>query len=283
MNSTLDGFFGAGMNILERLTWQDWAAACGVVFGIVTLLAFLDQRRSAKKMEILATWAGLNLDKTMSEKEIRGLLSQKADMEDQVRHKIPALARRAVLHEQRKLHEKAVAEHFTAWQLTSHELGLKDAASSISPELQKVIVEDIVPPFLRHERRDRFRTRVTVLSVILAVFATLLPSPLGGIFALLMSVPLIYAAARLYALNEGVERACKIIGRWCHLGYATVSLTFIVSGCLLGFYENGAATKVYLRNSALIVGTFLALAYFFVRKWLDQFVAHLCSTPKVVG
>jgi hypothetical protein len=271
------------MDFAYRFTWQDWVTIVSLVFGVVSLIAYLDQRRSAREMTILAKWAGLNLDKSMSEAQVRELLTQKAVMEEQITRKVPALARRAVLQEQSKLHEQAIAEHFATWQTIANELESKASLSVLEPQLQQALLDRIVPRYMRRERRDRLRTRVTVLSVVLAVFAASLPSPLGSIFGGIMALPLLYAAARLYALNEDAAYAYRYLRPWVHLGYMVIVLTIEAAGLVLRFYPGSASSGESLSRALIIVGVFLAVLYVIARKWIDRLLKHICSTPGLVS
>lgn len=66
------------------LEWKDWLTIGGFIFGIVTLIAYIEQSRSAKGTAALTKWAELNLDKTISEQEIKRLLAQKSAMEEKL-------------------------------------------------------------------------------------------------------------------------------------------------------------------------------------------------------
>jgi len=89
---------------ISNLKWQDWAAAVGIIFGIITLLAYLDQRRANKKQNTLIEFVKRHVDKEVTEETIRKLDAQREALQRQVREHIPALARSAVLREQAEAH-----------------------------------------------------------------------------------------------------------------------------------------------------------------------------------
>src|SRR5687767_6977247 len=99
-------------DFIVGLRWQDWLTIGGFFFGLVTLLAYIEQRRSTKDASKIAQWAERNLDKAISENEIKNLLVQKAAMQEEISQNIPALARMAVIREQAEHHRTATAEHF---------------------------------------------------------------------------------------------------------------------------------------------------------------------------
>jgi hypothetical protein len=272
--------------MFSQLTWQDWVAIGSFTFSVVTIIAYVDQRRSTKRTALLSRWAELNLDKTLSEEQINTLTEQKAIMEEQVSLKIPALARLAVLREEAQLHERAVAEHFIAWQAARNHLESETVELGIDPQIQQAISDHILPRYIRLERRDRLRTRVTVLSVALAAFSAVMPFPISTVFGLLVTIPLIYAGARLYALNvEDSERAFKVLRPYCHAVYGISAVGF---GLLGWFILVNAGSDPVTKSVALVllVGAGgLALLYFFLRDWIDRRVKQLCSTapPLRVG
>ena len=43
-NDMLDGIF----ETLRSLSWQDWIGLAGFAFGVISIIAYVDQRRAAK-------------------------------------------------------------------------------------------------------------------------------------------------------------------------------------------------------------------------------------------
>ena len=264
--------------LFSQLQWRDWATIVGVLFGIVSLVAYYDQRRSARNMAILTKWAGLNLDKSISEEQIQELLKQKAAMEEQITRKIPGLARNAVLKEEAQLHEKALAEHFVAWQCIQRELQTESERSGLDPQLHQAILDLILPRYARLDRRDRLRTRVTVLSIALAASSAALPFPVNTALGLIVTIPLLYAGARLFALNtEDPARAFKVLRVYFHLVYMGMALIIAIVGLFLKLYATGGASR-YFPTVFIIVGVLLVVVYPFIRRAIDSFVLNTCST-----
>jgi len=259
------------------LKWQDWAAIFGLLFGIVSLIAYYEQRRSASRSATLLKWAALNLDKSISEEQIKALSEQKTAMEEQIARKLPALARTAVLQEQAQLHEKLAAEHFIAWQAIKREQQTESDRSGLDPQLQRAILDLIVPRYMRLDRRDRLRTRVTVLSVALAAFSAVLPFPLNSALGILMALPLLYAGARLYVLNEDTKQAYKIIRPYCHLCYICTALTLGAIGLYLFLFSVQGPVNSRVGKMLLVAGGFLVAIYLLIRRWIDKGVARLCN------
>jgi hypothetical protein len=66
------------------LRWQDWLTIGGFFLGLVTLLAYIEQKRSTRDASQIAQWAERNLDKAISEDEFKNLLAQKAAMQEEI-------------------------------------------------------------------------------------------------------------------------------------------------------------------------------------------------------
>ncbi len=230
---------------LSQIKCQDGVVIANFLFGLLTLAAYLDQRRSARQTATLAKWAELNLTKSISESDIRTLLKQKVAMEEEITRRIPALARAAVLREQIDLHERALAEHAIGWQSATKELNLQAGLSGIDSNLQDAIFDRIVPRHIRQERRDRLRTRVAVLCIVLAVSSSLFPVPISTVMGILLAIPIIQIAFRLYVLNEGFDHAFKVLCPWCYRTWLLVAAALCLGGILALSYASTARLAYY--------------------------------------
>jgi hypothetical protein len=263
------------IDFVANLQWRDWLTIGGFLFGIVTLIAYIEQRRSTKDAAKLIKWAELNLDKTISEEEIKKLLAQKSAMEDQIAQNIPALARIAVLKEQAELHRTAIAEHFSAWEKLTSELGSAVPIPGLEPQIQTAILDRIVPRFEREQEVNRLRTRITVLSVGVAAASTVLPFGLGSVLGVILAPALISAALRLYALSEESTGAYKSLRPWIHIAYGTCALLIGGFGVLLLTIGGVTSAGVYIAYAACGVGLTLILVYPWARKKIDHWLAAM--------
>lgn len=266
----------------SALTWQEWLAIFSVAFGVLGLavgfVSYVSQRRSTVQTAALAKWAQLSADKTLSESDIKNLSLQKTAMQEEVSRKIPAIAREAVLREQLTLHEQAIAEHAHNLELIRRELNSETALSSLDPAVRQAIFDRILPRYERHERRDRIRTRITVLAVALAVGATMIPAPGNTIFVFFVGLLLIYTSARLYALNEEPTRAFNKLRPLCHLSYAASILVLLAMGIFMKSGTPLRSAKGYGAMAIMAAGGLLAISYFFARTRIDHFANLLCGT-----
>lgn len=175
---------------LGALTWQDVAAAVGVLFGVISVIAYWEQRRASRAQENLLEFAKRHVDKDLSVEAIQQLQGQRRALELEVSEGLPVLARQAVLKEQAELHARATAEHFREWSRVTDELQAQSAAMPLDPSLQAVILDRLLPRFEHDRLVERLRTRITALSVALALTSSLLPFPVSTLLAAALAVPL---------------------------------------------------------------------------------------------
>jgi hypothetical protein len=187
---------------MSKLTWQDLAAAAGVLFGIISTIAYLDQRRSSKNQSVLLEVAKRHVSKEISEETIKQLDDQKKSLELEVSQRIPYLARQAVLKEQAQLHAKAAAQHFTAWRQITGELESTVNIEGMDPLFVSVIVDKLLPKYERDQEIELLRNRITGLSVVLALISTLFPYPLNVVVSIAVAAPLLMSLIRFMKLQQ---------------------------------------------------------------------------------
>ncbi|MFQ6404513.1 hypothetical protein ACIDE9_07065 [Methylophilus sp. 'Pure River'] len=257
------------------LEWKDWLTIGGFIFGIVTLIAYIEQRRSAKGTAALTKWAELNLDKTISEQEIKRLLAQKSEMEEQITKNIPSLARVAVIKEQAELHRQALAQHFSTWQKLTAELESSVPVPGLDPKIQNVILDQIIPRFQQEQEINKLRSRITVLSVSIAAASAVLPFGLGSMLAIMFAPALISAAIRLHALTEDSANSFKSLRPFVHLAYVVATLVMGGFGVVLLNVDNLTMVGIYIAWALCGLAILLAMSYPLIRKKLDRWLALL--------
>ena len=80
---------------IQALKWQDWATAASFIFGLITLIAYIDQRRSAKQSQPVLEFARRHVSKDITEESIRSLVAQQRAIQDQINQNLPRLVNRA--------------------------------------------------------------------------------------------------------------------------------------------------------------------------------------------
>jgi hypothetical protein len=270
------------LDFVTSLRWQEWLTIFGFLFGLVTLVAYIDQRRSNRQGSKLAEWAERNLDKSISEEQIRDLVGQKRSMEAEIRSSIPALARAAVIKAQVQLRRDAIAEHYIAWEALNHELATEEAVARLSPEIRDAIVNQVMPDYLKEQEQNRLRTRISVLSVGSAIVSSIIPFGLGALIALFLVPALGSAAARLYLLSEQRESAVRTLQGWLRGGYVAFGVGAVGAGLASVF--TGDYVDRNFGIAFLVAGVVVLILYpfasYLIRKWLTSIVRPTFSMDK---
>src|ERR1043165_9629762 len=93
-----------------RPSFDNVAGAVGILFGIVGIVAYLEQRRSERAQQDVIKFVQRHLDKSITEETLAKLSDQLKLMRQQTDEEIPKLARRAVLQEQAERLKTVIAE-----------------------------------------------------------------------------------------------------------------------------------------------------------------------------
>lgn len=273
------------LSALTALTWRDWATLVGVLFGVVTLLAFLEQRRAMRQQSDLLEFVRRHVSRDISEDAIRQLGQQRAAMELQVTEHIPALARAAVLREQAEAHAAAVSYHFVEWKRIQASLGNSPSGGLLDPAIESIIVDRLVPRYERQATLDRLRNRITVFSVALALVSALLPFPLNSAAGVLLAIPL--AGTLLQFFRASAEPA-EVKATLRPLAIALYVVACVAGvGFSLFLFALGLTARDTLTPSGwglawflLIVGAAGGIMAPWLLKRLDSYLARLGSIPR---
>lgn len=270
---------------VAALTWRDWATVVSVLFGVITLLAFLEQRRSLGQQADLIQFVRRHVSRDISEDAIRNLEKQRAAMQVQVAQHIPALARAAVLREQADAHAVAVSQHFIEWQRIQGILGTKSSGSALDPAIEAIVVDRLVPRYERQATQDRLRNRITVFSVALALVSALLPFPLSSAAAAVLGIPLAATLLQFFRTSaepEEVRRTLRPIALVLYVVSCVAAASFAVMLFVIRFKEGDALTSsgLILTWILLVAGIAGGAMTPLFRKGLDVYLARLTSTEK---
>lgn len=261
------------------LTWQDFATVGGVLFGVVTLMAYLDQRRATKSQAAIIEFVKRHVDKDISEETLKQLQSQREGIEKQIKDHLPALARAAVLKEQAAAHAAAVSQHYKDWKRIQDELVSSPTQGVIDNTIESIITDRLLPEFEKREGVEKLRNNITTISVCLALSSTLIPHPLSDLIAAGLAAPLIGFLAQFYKATNDPERLRKTLRDIVLIVYVAVSAAGILVGALF-FAASGNITDLrkIIRVILPCVG-FIALGLFsFFRKFVDSRLSGTIAT-----
>jgi hypothetical protein len=257
----------------QRLTWQDWATALGVLFGILSLIAYIEQRRATKNQNVFVEFAKRNVDKQVTEEQLRELATQKLSMERQVAQAIPALARSAVLGEQLAVHARALAEHYQRWVTISEELkSTNQQQADIDPAIRAAIEDKLIPSHEAAQRRDDLKTRLTILGVASGLAATALPSPADYLVQGVVAIPLFITLASLINLS-----ASPI---WLkRLGFLMMAtyLGIVFAGCVLGYILLSKSNVTGFGRITGVAMAILSIACVITSPWVWRWINNVTA------
>jgi DNA-binding transcriptional MerR regulator len=262
------------IEFILSLTWQDWATAIGVIFGTITLIAYLDQKRSSKQQQTLLDFVERHLDKDISTDVIKELAEQRRAMEEQIKFHIPNLARNAVLKEQAESHAQAISHHFKEWKQICSELDDSLIGEGLSPEIEEIITDRISPQYEKRWAIDNIRNRITVLSVVIAISSTFLFYPINMLVGIPLAIPLLKDLVELLKIQGISKDFSKNIKYGIVIAYLFGALLLAFLGVALivdGFIETPGKVVAYgLIFISLVMVVFILKFFRLVGLYLDN-------------
>lgn len=240
--------------------WQDWATAIGIIFGVVTLIAYLDQRRSNKHQNKLIEFVSRHLDKDISEETIENLKKQQKEMQRQVQENLPALARAAVLKEQAELHASALAYHYNEWSKINTELENSPTQGKLDREIENIITDRISPKYEQKWALDEVRNRITILSATMALTSTFLFYPLNLFVAIPLALPLTKGVLEFFKLQGISQITAKRINTSYLIIYLS-SITLLASCGLFFLLSDNIDTEGKVIGGFMLIAAFLTILF----------------------
>jgi hypothetical protein len=174
----------------------------GTVFGVI---AWLDGRKKDRAYKYLLDAAEKNIDKNLTDEQIRANQSEVARTADQIEQlrkrietEIPIEAKRTVLK------DRIDASILTLQATLASTLDLKNqlAALGVSPdlplELTKAVEAEILPEYVNNARRETLKTYLIIVMGILTLISAVLPGELMLVIKLPLLVIGISILSRLF-------------------------------------------------------------------------------------
>lgn len=267
------------LNFFAKMTWQDWVAAIGFIFGVISFIAYWEQKRATKQQEKFFEFAKRHVDKDITEEQLKMLLIQKATMESQITQQIPLLARLAVLKEQAELHVNAIVGHYSQWKNIADEIASRENVSPIDPKIEAFILDKILPQYELRRYQETIRTRVTVLSISMALASSILPFLVKDLVVYMLAIPLVSSLLKLFSMQEDFSHYLPWIRRAIYLIYLGVIITASVLGSIILF---GSFQLESVKSLGIVAWTFAGILLILSplsKKAIDIFLNSL-TKPK---
>ncbi|MBQ2968462.1 MAG: hypothetical protein IJE10_10135 [Clostridia bacterium] len=182
------------------------ATLIGTIVGIGGWLESKKSKKELKNYEYLFRIAANNIDRDLTKEQLEQLHKEKNEMQQKVmglnkiiKEDIPFEARRTVLFDRLKEDEKYLIESFTKYKNTKSEYEkIEQIENNIPEEILTEIELHIMPDYLSEQRKQRYMSMFTYISVGSAILSVLPLTRVLGNFVILWSL---YPLIRICALN----------------------------------------------------------------------------------
>lgn len=190
--------------LVEFLTWQNFFTGTGFVFGIITLIAYLDQKSTNRKQsEILDFVKNENNKKLVVELE-----KTKANLENEIVEKIPGLGKRAILEEQMEFYKKVVADNYKELKEIEKQVGHESLNKiNLSPTIKNYILSELYPKYHLTELKNQTRDRIILFIGTVVLSSIFAPLGIDIYLKILFGLYLIYEIIKLFILNSSSSDA----------------------------------------------------------------------------
>lgn len=163
---------------LSKIEWQDIVTVLSIFFGVITLIAYFDQRKSNKQNKNIIKFINRQLDRDITIEEVNLLKSKKKDLELVVEKQIPNIGRAAILKEQQEFLQKQLYQNYESLlevieKLNS--LGQNIDISQINPEIRDHIISEIAPKYSKEIRLKKIRDKIIILLALIIIIDVIVP------------------------------------------------------------------------------------------------------------
>ena len=194
------------MEIIQTLPWTNILAGLGVLFGIITLLGYIDQKRSNRELKTVITYLQRELDRDITEEEINKLKNKKDELESEVKEKIPKAGKIAILQDQSEYYQSVISDNFKSFegiQTKLNQLGANDPANELSPSMKNFILNEISPKYRLKNIKNKVVEKIFVLFALIFVAGTIMPT--NYLIKVILSLVLLFEVLKYYILNSSSE------------------------------------------------------------------------------
>jgi len=250
---------------------RDLISLVGVLFGIFSFLGYISQRRANKKNESLIQLAELNVDKSVTQKEINSLQQTKNQIQEDVTHKIPSLALAKVINEKIAFHKEQIHKNYTELK------GLQSQLDKIQPQNGFVISEEIeskVGEYLNTDSQLRqFRNQLIHIIIILTSIIVIFPFIgsqvlLGMLIGILI---LIYLGSNSTNKSDRIENYKLTANIFVSFMILIATIGLIYLAVYWSDYDINAKLYLALTCGPIIIGAFI------VRKPMQKSIEKICE------
>ncbi|MFD3317814.1 hypothetical protein ACE414_09265 [Alteromonas macleodii] len=261
------------MDIITELKWQDIVAILGLIAGVVTVIAYVDQRRKAASEQKLIDFVERHLERDISKEEILDLQTQKKKMEEEVSVLVPQLARQAALRQQEHMLQTSLLSYYVEWKKTKEELDSLKIDISLDEKLEKAVLDRMVPEYERKEKEQSYKDRLTILSMGIVFSRYILPYAIEDTVQIIMAIALGITLFQYVVTKYQGSKYSKHAAYTILVGYILAGLTSIAFGAALVTYSTWES-EVAFGYAFLIFGLLMIIPIKWIKTKLYQYLKY---------
>jgi len=251
--------------LTEILTWSNFFVGSSFMFGIVTLVAYLDQRRTNRENKALIAFARNEINK----EEVKELLELKENLEDDINNKIPGLGRIAILAEQSEFYEKVINENFIALEETKRQMELTGVKSPnhLNPVIKNYILNLIMPRHKREVQLSKVRDKIIIYMGLIVATKAFVPFNWSYSLTFILGFYLTYEIIKYFVLKGESFNEKNKVYILCKIFLKSIGgMTFLLCSYLLFELRADILIKFGKIHLIIMLISLFALLLFFFSK-----------------
>ncbi len=196
--------------LLEYFTFQNIVTILSLLFGIVTLLAFIDQKKSKKDKKVVNEFISRHLERDITIEEIESLTEKRTSLNDEVTKKIPQIGKISILKYQADFLKNEISQNYESLNYVNSQMkkiSKEQVLDDLSPEISKLILNELFPKFKRENFIRKIKDRIIVLIALIIVSGAIFPFGLDKYVKFIIGIFLvrdisIYFMSSFYRRNK---------------------------------------------------------------------------------
>jgi len=256
------------MEILNQITWQDAVTGLSVVFGLITLIAYLDQRRSNKEQSRMLEFVNRHLDKDITIEQINQLKDKKSKISIEVNDKIPTLGRIAILEDQADFYNRGLITNYQELKIINDKINLLKTQSSITevdPEIKNYLLREISPKYKFQELKQKSRDRIISLLAIIIAVGAIFPLGLDFYIQFVFGFYLVFEVLKYLVLDSDKKSDKEKLfenAEWISqfVGFGILSIGFIMRYSRFDIETDAFINFKFFETAFIAIGIIIALA-----------------------
>ena len=195
-------------DFFTEIKWQDIVTMLSIVFGLISLVAYLDQRKSNKMQSQYLEFVSRQLDRDITKEEVDHLINKKSELTSEIEEKLPQIGRSVVLQDQAEFYQRGIHQNYQALQEINAKLAEEGTTNikDLNPALKDFILKEVSPQFKLEKLITQTRDRVLALLALIIAIGVILPFGIDYYVQLVLGIFLSEAILKYMVLNANDEK-----------------------------------------------------------------------------